>query len=73
MSNTKYYRAGPGRVVIDPVTGERLPGADEEPTPINLNHPKRRSYYARRLKDGDVIEGRTTSRKASSTPKPVEE
>ena len=70
MSNTKHYRAAPGRVVIDPVTGERLPGADQDSIPINLNHSKRRHFYPRRLKDGDVIEGQFRSRKATP-PEPA--
>ena len=72
MSNVKYYRSAPGRVVIDPVNGDRLPSADEDPMRINMNHPKRRHYYPRREADGDVIEGQPTKRKATP-PEPTEE
>ena len=53
MSEIKVYKPAPGRLVRDPDTGQPLP---EGGAPVKLNSHRRRAFYARRKKDGDVIE-----------------
>lgn len=49
MSHKRYLRPAPGRQVRDPFTGEPLPADGRE---VEFN-----TYYRRRLRDGDVLEG----------------
>lgn len=64
MKELEFLKPAPGRLVRDPITGQPLP---ETGALVNLRDPRRKAYFRRRLKDGDVIQGRAAS------PRPKED
>lgn len=53
MSEIRFFKPAPGRLVRDPITGQPLPAGG---APVNLSDQRRNQFYLRRLKDGDLTE-----------------
>ncbi len=70
MPDIRFLIPHPERLVRDPLSGRALNPSGEL---INLADPKRRTFYLRRLRDGDVTQGRPPVPKASKAPDSKEE
>ena len=65
MPEIRVFKPTPGRLVRDPITGQPLPA---DGAPVNLSDHRRKQYYLRRLKDGDVVELKSKPPAPAPTP-----
>jgi len=64
MKEVEFFKPAEGRLVRDPVTGQPLP---QSGALVNLRDPRRKTFFRRRLNQGDVVRGR------AARPRPKED
>ncbi len=57
MKEVEFFKPVEGRLVRDPVTGRPLPRSGAL---VNLRDPRRKTFFRRRLIQGDVVRGRVS-------------